>query len=425
MVEDIKISDYNYNLPDERIARYPLPQRDKSKLLVYRQGQIDTDEFSHLSQYLPAGALMVFNNTRVIQARLHFRKPTGALIEVFLLEPHLPAAYEEIFQSKGKCEWHCLVGNAKKWKEGSLRMEIPGMTGEGYFLEAELISEAKSGDRVGDAVNSAEGNAEKTNHEGLIVRLTWNHPTASFAEVLEAVGELPIPPYLNRQTEASDTVTYQTVYSKIKGSVAAPTAGLHFTPAVLSELDAKGIQREELTLHVGAGTFKPVKSTFISGHPMHTEHVCVKRSTIDLLLKHQGEAIAVGTTSVRTLESLYYMGVMVSEHPEISPERLHVTQWQPYHTSPTLTTVEALQQLALYMDCKQLSQLRASTAIMIAPGYQYHVVRMIITNFHQPQSTLLLLVSAFVGERWRDIYRYALDHDYRFLSYGDSSLLIP
>ncbi len=406
-VEEIKISDFNYELPSERIARYPLPQRDKSKLLVYRQGQIDTDEFCHLPQYLPAGALMVFNNTRVIQARLHFRKPTGALIEVFLLEPHLPAAYEEMFQSRRQCEWHCLVGNAKKWKEGSLRMELPGMGDAAYFLEATLISE------------------EENKGEGMLVRLTWNHPAASFAEVLDAVGELPIPPYLNRHTEASDKVTYQTVYSKIKGSVAAPTAGLHFTPAVLEALDAKGIQREELTLHVGAGTFKPVKSTHISGHPMHTEHVCVKRSTIDLLLQHRGEAIAVGTTSVRTLESLYYMGVIVAEHPDISPQLLHVTQWQPYHTSPSLTTVEALQHLARYMDRLHLSQLHASTAIMIAPGYRYHIVRMIITNFHQPQSTLLLLVSAFVGERWRDIYRYALDHDYRFLSYGDSSLLIP
>ena len=403
MVEDIKISDYNYNLPDERIARYPLPQRDKSKLLVYRQGKIDTDEFCHLPQYLPSGALMVFNNTRVIQARLHFHKPTGALIEVFLLEPHLPAAYEEMFQSRGQCEWHCLVGNAKKWKEGALRMELPGTGDEKYFLEATMQPDS------GEA----------------LVRLTWNHPTATFAEVLEAAGELPIPPYLNRHTEASDKVTYQTVYSKIKGSVAAPTAGLHFTPEVLEALDAKGVQREELTLHVGAGTFKPVKSTYISGHPMHTEHVCVKRSTIAHLIEHQGEAIAVGTTSVRTLESLYYMGVIVAEHPDISPDMLHVTQWQPYHTSPTLTTVEALQHLAGYMDRLHLSQLHASTAIMIAPGYQYHIVRMIITNFHLPQSTLLLLVSAFVGDRWREIYSYALDHDYRFLSYGDSSLLIP
>lgn len=401
----IHIQDYNYELPDERIARFPLPQRDSSKLLLYRGGEVSEDVFFHLPDHLPQDALMIFNNTRVIQARLHFHKETGALIEVFILEPASPVDYQENFSARGECEWYCLVGNLKKWKSGPLvrRVDVDGVA---YELQAE------------------RGALHGTSHR---IRFSWHAldsegaPALSWAEMLEAIGELPIPPYLGRDTEESDKETYQTVYSKVEGSVAAPTAGLHFTDCVLEELDNRGIEREEVTLHVGAGTFKPVKSEEIGGHEMHTEHIAVRRSTIGRLLAHGGKAVAVGTTSVRTLESLYYMGVLAAQ----GNEDLHVTQWMPYENTPAMTTVEALQALADYMDQRGLDVLHSSTQIIIAPGYTFHVVSMMVTNFHQPQSTLLLLVSAFVSGRWRTIYDYALSHDFRFLSYGDSSLLIP
>ena len=399
----IKISDYNYPLPDERIAKFPISQRDHSKLLVYRHGEVGEDIFCHLSTYLPQGALMVFNNTKVIQARLHFRKSTGALIEVFLLEPHTPSDYELMFQTVGSCCWLCLVGNQKKWKEGTLSRT--------FSVNEEILT--LSATRLGEQDTSQ------------LVRFEWDNAGVSFAEILDAVGELPIPPYLNRDTQESDKTTYQTVYSKIKGSVAAPTAGLHFTDAVLKDLDAHGIDREELTLHVGAGTFKPVKSEQIEGHDMHTEYISVRRQTLEKLIRHSAQAIAVGTTSVRTLESLYYMGVYASEHPDANEEQLHVSQWTPYDTAPVMSPVEALKALLSWMDRHELTTLHSSTQIIIAPGYDYHIVRMLVTNFHQPQSTLLLLVSAFLHGDWRRVYDYALAHDFRFLSYGDSSLLIP
>lgn len=401
--KDIRISDYNYMLPDERIAKYPKKERDSSKLLVYRGGDISEDTFRNISDYLPKGALMVFNNTKVIQARLHFRKETGALIEVFLLEPHCPADYEQMFQTRGHCSWLCLVGNLKKWKEGTLRRTLT----------------------VGDrelTLTATRGEEHRTSHE---ITFEWDDESVSFAELIDAAGELPIPPYLNRATEESDKTTYQTVYSKIKGSVAAPTAGLHFTERVLADIDSHGIERDELTLHVGAGTFKPVKSDTISGHEMHTEYVSVHRSTIEKLIAHGGEAIAVGTTSVRTLESLYYMGLRLSKNADLSEEQLHIDQWEPYEQEATLTSVEALRNVLAYLDRNHLNALHSSTQIIIAPGYKYHIVRWLVTNFHQPQSTLLLLVSAFVSGDWRRIYDYALSHDFRFLSYGDSSLLIP
>ena len=405
----IHISDYNYPLPDERIAKFPLAQRDHSKLLVFENGDISEDIFYNITGHLPKGALMVFNNTKVIQARMHFRKETGALIEVFLLEPAEPADYELMFQTNGKCAWHCLVGNLKKWKEGQLSRSFD-VNGKTVTLSVERLHE------------------ERTSHW---VEFRWDNPDVSFAEILDAAGELPIPPYLNRDTQESDKTTYQTVYSKIKGSVAAPTAGLHFTDKVLADIDAHGIDREELTLHVGAGTFKPVKSEEIEGHEMHTEYICVNKKTIDKLIAHGGKAIAVGTTSVRTLESLYYMGVKLHENPNLTEEQLHVGQWEPYDyaerlaaegTAP-LDTIDALREISDYLDRNSRKALHSSTQIIIAPGFEYHIVDILVTNFHQPQSTLLLLVSAFVKGEWRRIYDYALAHDFRFLSYGDSCLI--
>lgn len=425
----IQIRDYDYPLPDERIAKFPLAERDHSKLLVYDKGRISETQFRSLPSLLPEGALMVFNNTRVIQARLHFRKGAaqdGALIEIFLLEPADPIEYQENFASRGRCSWYCLVGNLKKWKEGKLTREFRTPNSE-FKITAER--------------KGAHGTSQ-------LIEFEWSEGL-SFAEVIDVVGELPIPPYLNRKTQESDKTTYQTVYSKIMGSVAAPTAGLHFTQRVLDDIDARGIEREEVTLHVGAGTFRPVKSENIGGHDMHTEHIAVHRRTIERLLAHGGKAIAVGTTSVRTLESLYYMGVLakaLSNSPlkgedtslGASPLRrglegsegqgessLHVPQWMPYEYDNTLSTTEALEALLRYMDRRGEDVLHSTTQIIIAPGYRYHIVRQMITNFHQPQSTLLLLVGAFIGQDWHKVYDYALAHDFRFLSYGDSSLLIP
>lgn len=401
----IRISDFNYNLPDERIAKFPIAQRDHSKLLVYRHGEVSDDTFYHLPDYLPEGALMVFNNTKVIQARMHFRKETGALIEVFLLEPADPTDYELMFQLTSHCSWLCLIGNLKKWKEGTLKRDFT-IKGQQLTLTATR--------------RQMVGNSHW-------VDLEWNNANVTFAEILEEVGELPIPPYLNRDTEESDKTTYQTVYSKIKGSVAAPTAGLHFTEDVLHAIDEKGIDREEVTLHVGAGTFKPVKSDEIEGHEMHTEYICVRKETLEKLIAHDAKAIAVGTTSVRTLESLYYMGCRLARNPELSESELHIDQWEPYEerAGEEIAPQEALQHLLSWLERHHLPALHSSTQIIIAPGYEYKIVKMLVTNFHQPQSTLLLLVSAFVKGDWHKIYDYALAHDFRFLSYGDSSLLIP
>ena len=399
----IKISDYNYPLPDERIAKFPLPVRDQSKLLVYQHGQISETHFTSLPDYLEPGTLMIFNNTKVIQARLHFRKETGALIEIFCLEPIEPNDYVLNFQQTQHAAWLCMIGNLKKWKEGPLHKE---MTVKGKTL----------------TLTATRGECHGTSHW---IDFTWDNPEVTFADILEFFGELPIPPYLNRETQESDKETYQTVYSKIKGSVAAPTAGLHFTERVLNALKEKGVDLEEVTLHVGAGTFKPVKSEEIEGHEMHTEYISVNRGTIEKLLAHGGEAVAVGTTSVRTLESLYYIGVTLSQHPDASQQELHVQQWQPYETHPELSTTEA---------CNRFSITWTGTSSMrCTPVHRLSLHRDTITtssrkwspNFHQPQSTLLLLVSAFVKGNWRPIYDYALAHDFRFLSYGDSSLLIP
>ena len=399
----IKISEYNYPLPDERIAKFPLAVRDQSKLLVYRHGEVSEDTFTALPEYLEQGELMIFNNTKVIQARLHFRKETVALIEVFCLEPIQPNDYVLSFQQTKKCSWLCMIGNLKKWKEGALSRMVD-VKGKQVTLTA------------------TRGECRGTSHW---VDFEWNDDSITFADLLEVVGELPIPPYLNRDTQESDKETYQTVYSKIKGSVAAPTAGLHFTERVLQALDAHGIDREELTLHVGAGTFKPVKSEEIEGHEMHTEYISVNKRTIEKLIAHGGHAIAVGTTSVRTLESLYYIGVAISHNPDANQEELHVQQWMPYEEKNGIGTIQALQHILDYLNRHHMETLHTSTQIIIAPGYEYKIVKKMVTNFHQPQSTLLLLVSAFVKGDWRKIYDYALEHDFRFLSYGDSSLLIP
>mgnify|MGYP000077529609 CR=1 FL=1 len=402
----IRISEFNYPLQDERIAKFPLPVRDQSKLLLYRHGEVTEDIFTSLPDYLPANSLMIFNNTKVIQARLHFHKETGALIEVFCLEPIQPNDYALNFQQTEHAAWLCMIGNLKKWKEGALKREIT-VKGKPLTLTAE------------------RGACHGTSHW---VDFRWNNPEITFADILEVFGELPIPPYLNRETQESDKETYQTVYSKIKGSVAAPTAGLHFTPRVLDALREKGVALEELTLHVGAGTFKPVKSEEIEGHEMHTEYISVNRSTLEKLVAHEGKAIAVGTTSVRTLESLYHIGVTLLHNPNATEEDLHVKQWQPYETAlETAATpaVDALQAIIAYLDRHHMETLHSSTQIIIAPGYEYRIVKAMVTNFHQPQSTLLLLVSAFLHGDWRKIYDYALAHDFRFLSYGDSSLLIP
>ena len=398
----IHISDYNYNLPDERIAKFPLPVRDQSKLLVYRNGEISETRFTSLPDYVEPGTLMIFNNTKVIQARLHFRKETGALIEIFCLEPIQPNDYALNFQQTEHAAWLCMIGNLKKWKEGTLTRRMT-VKGQDITLAA------------------TRGEARGTSHW---VDFTWDNPGVTFADILEMFGELPIPPYLNRETQESDKETYQTVYSKIKGSVAAPTAGLHFTQRVLDALRAKGADLEEVTLHVGAGTFKPVKSEEIEGHEMHTEYISVSKGSIEKLIAHEGKALAIGTTSVRTLESLYYIGVTLSQHPDAQEADLHVRQWQPYETHPTLSATEALKHILHYMERHRLDALHTSTQIIIAPGYEYKVVKRMITNFHQPQSTLLLLVSAFIKGDWKRIYDYALSHDFRFLSYGDSSLLI-
>ena len=445
-MEEILIEDYNYPLPDERIAKYPLAKRDTSKLLVYRDGQVSEDMFARVGEYLPTHSLLIYNNTRVIQARLEFYKNAvqefrssgvtseqaqgatnpstplnnevtrGARIEIFCLEPLSPHDYQLALGATDGCTWKCMIGNAKKWKSGALSLTTTLSSGQEVTLFAE------KGEQTGNT---------------FAVRFWWNTPAfnlspltsnqnISFAEILDAVGELPIPPYLNRKTEESDKTTYQTVYSRIKGSVAAPTAGLHFTDEVLDGLRTKGVQTAEVTLHVGAGTFQPVKVANANDHTMHTEIIAVPRATIQMLIANLGHVVAVGTTSMRTLESLYFLGAQLyslCSTPDTPHATLSVTQFEPYEREYTLTTQQALQAIVDYLDSTNQDVLHAETQIMIKPGYQFHVVDQLITNFHQPKSTLLLLVSAFVGGDWHTIYDYALAHDFRFLSYGDSSIL--
>lgn len=402
-VRHLRIADYNYPLPEERIAKHPLPQREQCKVLMFKDNTIEQHIFHEVPQLLPANALLIYNNTRVINARLRFSKVTGSQIEIFCLEPVAPRDYQLIFQTTHECTWLCLVGNSKRWKSGALAQEI--------VIGGETITiNATRGERRGNAFE---------------ITFSWDGNDVTFATVLEALGEIPIPPYLNRDTEQSDLTDYQTVYSHIDGSVAAPTAGLHFTDEVLAECDRRGIGRRQLTLHVGAGTFQPVKSDNIGDHDMHTEFISVPRDLIAELSTSSRPVIAVGTTSVRTLESLYYVGQILETNPCATEEELRVTQWMPYTTPCEISPRQALQNIVNYLDRHGASDYLGSTQLMIAPGYSYRIVDGMITNFHQPQSTLLLLVAAFVGnDNWRRIYDYALDHDFRFLSYGDACLFL-
>jgi S-adenosylmethionine:tRNA ribosyltransferase-isomerase len=408
LIDDIsalRIADYDYPLPDERIAKHPLAQREQCKLLYYKNGDIQEKKFWEVPSLLPEHSTLIYNNTRVINARLRFRKETGSTIEIFCLEPVMPRDYEQIFQTTGHCVWQCLVGNSKRWKQGSLTQTVAI---DGH----EVTLAATRGEQHGNAWEIA---FDWDGTEGKI----------TFADVLDAIGEIPIPPYLNRGTEASDSTDYQTVYSHIDGSVAAPTAGLHFTDEVLAECDARGISRREVTLHVGAGTFQPVKSEHIGDHPMHYEFISVPRNVIVDIINAPGPIIAVGTTSVRTLESLYYIGQILESHPDADEQALTVTQWMPYTTPCEISTAKALQNIVNYLDRHHTDTYMGSTQLMIAPGFQYRIVNGMITNFHQPQSTLLLLVAAFVGnDQWRGMYDYAMAHDFRFLSYGDAQLLL-
>ena len=402
-VTGISISDYAYELPDAKIAKYPLAERDQSKLLVWKDGQIQDAQFRNLADYLPANSLLVFNNTKVIRARLHFLKETGAKIEVFCLDPVDPADYQIAFQTTKSCVWKCMIGNQKKWKGEILRKIIRIDN-----TETELCAEQ----------------TDPENNKSLI-RFSWNNPDFEFSRIIENAGSLPIPPYLNRETEQSDLERYQTVYSKIKGSVAAPTAGLHFTEKVFNHLKEDGHELAELTLHVGAGTFQPVKSETISGHDMHSEHFYIRRDFLNQLLQHSGKKIAVGTTSVRTLESIYWLGVQAINNPEIDIAELKVSQWEAYQkTENNFQDKEAINALIGLLDKHQTDFLSASTQIIIAPGYRFRLTDGMITNFHQPQSTLLLLISAYLGNEWRTIYEHALATNYRFLSYGDSNLYL-
>jgi len=400
-VKDIHISDYNYLLPDNRIAKYPLPERDSSKLLVWRKGKIEESVFKNITDFIPENSLLVFNNTKVVQARLEFFKTEGgARIEIFCLSPVDPSDYAQSFASKASCRWECLVGNAKRWKNGTLRRQIDGTNSA---LSAEIVE--KHG-------------------ETATVEFSWDrHSELSFAEILERTGDMPLPPYLNRKAEENDKTTYQTVYSRIEGSVAAPTAGLHFTNSTFDALKKKNIKCEELTLHVGAGTFRPVKSETLEGHRMHSEWFSVSKSTLENLIRYQGSIVAVGTTSVRTLESLWQLGFYLLNNDCKDPNHLTVSQWQAYETD-TRCSVNTLATVINFMNHHNLETITASTEMMIVPGYRFRVVDAMITNFHQPASTLLLLVSAFTNGKWKEIYNYALKNNFRFLSYGDSSILI-
>ena len=398
-ISDIRIEDFNYDLPDERIAKYPLPTRDASKLLVYRRGKPEEKKFVDISSYLPEGSMMVFNDTKVVPARLHFQRESGAHIEIFCLEPIQPEEYVTMFAVTDRCRWKCIVGNVKRWKNDTLSLYNPesDMDVTDMALKADLI------ERQG---------------ETSIVEFSWSNG-APFSRVLEVCGSIPIPPYLNRDTEDIDLERYQTLYARFRGSVAAPTAGLHFTENVLEQIRSKGITTETVCLHVGAGTFLPVKSSLVSEHTMHREPFVITLDLLEKLVARKGKLISVGTTSVRTLESLYYIGVKCIE----TGTPADVMQWEPYEREYAYSTEEALSALIAYMKANSLKDLQLGTRIIIVPGYQFRVVDVLVTNFHQPQSTLLLLVSAFVGGDWKNIYDYALSHDFRFLSYGDSSIL--
>jgi len=401
-MKDIDINDYDYDLPPEYIAQHPVNERDKSQLLIYRDDDIVKDTFRNIDEYLPPDSLLVFNNTRVIRARILFHKETGAVIEILCLEPLSPSDYSLSFSSKESVEWKCIIGNLKKWKRGVLTVSFE-YDSKKYYLYAERL---------------------QPEDEAWRIRFSWNSPEISFGEVIEATGHIPLPPYITREDETEDIERYQTVYSSIKGSVAAPTAGLHFTGNVFEKLKTRGIKSVELTLHVGAGTFQPVKVNNIVLHEMHCEHFFIDTKTIEILLENYGKIIAVGTTSVRTIESIYWLGVRLIKNPADSFPHFSLGQWESYEMGTGFSVKQSLGALLKFLNEKNLSYLHASTSIMIIPGYKFRMTGGMITNFHQPRSTLLLLISAWTGKRWKEIYTFALKNKFRFLSYGDSSLLL-
>jgi S-adenosylmethionine:tRNA ribosyltransferase-isomerase len=404
--KDISIKDFTYDLPEERIAKYPLQQRDESKLLVYKNNNITTDAYYQLTDYLPQNSLLIFNNTKVVEARLLFTKNTGSIIELFCLEP--ADEYADITTAmlqKKAVRWKCLVGGAKKWKEEILAKEI----------NTNALTITLSARKI-----------EKQN-DYFLIEFSWNDDALSFAEILHIAGAIPLPPYLNREAEEADKTTYQTIYAKYDGSVAAPTAGLHFTENLFASLQQKNITKDFVTLHVGAGTFKPVKADVMNDHEMHAEFIEVNASLIQNIIQHKKEKqtiIAVGTTSLRTIESIYWLGVKAKLYPSIKHHALHIMQWEPYELNiHNITVVDALTALLNWMHANNTQQLITKTQIIIAPGYELKIANALLTNFHQPQSTLLLLVAAFIGDDWKKVYDYAMKNDFRFLSYGDGCLL--
>ena len=409
-VQNISIEDYNYPLPDERIAKYPLSERDASKLLVLKNGDITSSHFKNISEFLPKDSLLIFNETKVVRARLQFTKESGAAIEIFCLEPITGNGdYQLAFSSSSPSEWRCLVGNSRRWKNDKLSLDV-------------IVNGQQTTDNR-QARLYAERLEKNDNYS--VVRFSWEPAELSFAEILEAAGEIPLPPYLHREAEASDRERYQTVFAKHEGSVAAPTAGLHFTNELIDRLKNEGVTFEEVTLHVGAGTFRPVSSEKIGEHEMHSETIAVRKSCIENLIKNINKTIIpVGTTSMRTIESLYWMGVMLIEEG-FEERNIHLNQWFPYKERESLPSAEeSLSAILKYMEMYNMDIFHASTALMIAPSCKINIAKALITNFHQPKSTLLLLVSALIGNKWKDVYQYALDNDFRFLSYGDSCLFV-
>jgi S-adenosylmethionine:tRNA ribosyltransferase-isomerase len=405
LTKKISIQDYQYFLPDDRIAKYPLSERDQSRLLIYSPGkEIHEDKFVNISRHLPSGCMLVKNNTRVIYARIFFQKSSGAEIEIFCLKPFIPADFSLAFQSTGNCEWECIVGNSRRWKGDILDREMT-INHKKVILKARKISKL-----------SAEGIWH--------IRFSWDNQKVAFGQIIKTVGEVPIPPYLSRKAEDSDKISYQTIYSRIDGSVAAPTAGLHFTDKVLKSLSQYQIHTAEITLHVGAGTFQPVKSDMVWNHRMHSEEMVITEKVLHDLISHAGHLVAVGTTSVRTLESIYWLGVKLIQG--YVPQERHplVEQWESYRLPREISRSSAISSVMQYLRKNRQDRLEITTQLMIIPGYRFRMIKGMITNFHQPKSTLLLLIAAYVGEAWQDIYKYALENGFRFLSYGDASLLL-
>lgn len=401
-IKNIRIEDYSYVLPYDRIAQFPARKRDDSKLLIYQNDQVSHDNFHTISNYITKPALLIFNNSKVIRARLHFKKKSGAQIEIFCLEPHEPAEYNQAFCATNHCQWKCLIGNAKKWKDGPIYLLQDGKNKHINF-KAHLV---------------------KKETDSNIVQFFWDDQELSFGKIIRQYGQIPLPPYISRNPVNDDYTRYQTIFSKPEGSVAAPTAGLHFSKEIMESFKRKEIETAEITLHVGAGTFKPVKSETIGNHEMHTEHFSVDIHALKKILSMHEHLVVVGTTSVRTLESLYWMGVKLLTADK-SDRTCYIDQWEPYYLAQDIPVTNALTALIEFCEKRHYETFDASTRIMIVPGYRFRLTKKLVTNFHQPGSTLLLLVAALIGQKWKEVYQYALDNEFRFLSYGDSSLLIP